>query len=634
MSERDDRLELDLQLQAERRRRSGGPRRHGMGPGVLPVMPRERHDVRGALLKLGRFMGRYRFALLVALAFAIGATTFNIVGPKVLSGATTVLFEGLMAKVAGTGQVDFDAIRAILLQTLALYLVATACSYVQGWVLTSVAQRTTYNLRTSIAQKMDRLPVGYFESQSVGDVLSRITNDVDTLGQTLSQSLAEAVRSVVTVVGVLVMMFLISPALAAVTLLVLPVSGLLVGLVVKRSQGHFFAQQKLIGAIDGQIEETFAGHAVMQAFNQQDAALSRFSRDNGRLYEASWKSQFLSGLMRPILDGVGNLAYASAAILGAALASAGAITVGDIQASIQYIRSFTQPLSSLAQVGNLLQQTAAAAERVFDFLDAAEEQPESSLVSAADVEATVEFDHVTFGYDPQNPVIRGFTATVGSGQTVALVGSTGAGKTTLMKLLMRFYDVQGGAIRVGGHDLRSFDRADVRTLFGMVLQDAWLFSGTIRENIRYGRPDATDAEVEWAARQALAHHFIESLPGGYDCMVGEDAGNLSAGQRQLITIARAFLAKRRMLILDEATSSVDTRTEARIQQAMDRLMAGRTSFVIAHRLSTIRHADLILVIDEGDVVEQGTHDQLLSAGGFYADLYNSQFSLVAAQEPA
>ena len=544
----------------------------------------------------------------VALVFAIGSTVFNVIGPKVLSTATTELFNGIVAKVEGTGGINFDAIWTILITTLGIYLASAACQFVQGWILTYVSQKTCYEFRREISEKIDRLPVGYFERTSTGDTLSRITNDVDTLGQSLNQGISELLRAVVTLVGVVAVMFSINVPMTLVTLLIVPVSLVFIRLIVKRSQKHFYAQQANLGAIDGQIEETFSGHAIVKAYGREQAAIDEFNATNEKLYESAWKSQFLSGLMRPVMDVIGNLGYVVVAIMGSIFAVQGVITVGDIQAFIQYVKNFTQPITQLAQVSNVLQQTA--------------ETPE---VRTDELACDVEFDHVHFGYDPDKPVIKDFSARVEEGQTVAFVGPTGAGKTTLVKLLMRFYDVQGGAIRIGGTDVRDLDREDVRSLFGMVLQDTWLFHGTVRENIRYGKPDATDEEVEEAARRAYVHHFIETLPDGYDCMINEDASNISAGQRQLLTIARAFLADRRMLVLDEATSSVDTRTEERIQGAMDSLMVGRTSFVIAHRLSTIRNADLILVINEGDIVEQGTHAELLEQDGFYAELYNSQF---------
>lgn len=595
------------------------------GPAGRMIATEKPRDFKGTVKKLIRFLGRFKFAVAAALLFAIGNTLFGIVGPKVMSEATTELFNGIVAKVQGTGGIDFEAIQRILLVTLAIYLLSMACQAIQAWILTYVSQRTCYEFRRDIAQKIDRLPVGYFERTSTGDTLSRITNDVDTLGQSLNQGISELLRSVVTLVGVLVMMFSINIIMTLVTLLIVPASLVVIRVIVKRSQTHFYAQQANLGAIDGQVEETFSGHVVVKAFCREQAVIDEFNATNERLYESAWKSQFLSGLMRPAMDLIGNLAYIVVAIMGCVFAAQSIITVGDIQAFIQYVKNFTQPITSLAQVSNVLQQTAAAAERVFEFLEAEEEPAEELQVDADDLSCDVEFDHVRFGYDPDKPIIKDFSAQVREGQTVAFVGPTGAGKTTLVKLLMRFYDVQGGAIRVGGTDIRDIPREKVREMYGMVLQDTWLFHGTVRENIAYGRPGATDEEVEEAARRAFAHHFIETLPGGYDCMINEDASNISAGQRQLLTIARAFLANRRMLVLDEATSSVDTRTEERIQAAMDDLMQGRTSFVIAHRLSTIRDADLIVVIREGDIVEQGTHAELLALNGFYAELYNSQF---------
>ena len=596
------------------------------GPGAR-MMPGEKpKDLKGSLLRMLSFMGRFKAALIAVLVFAVGSTVFNIIGPKVLSEATTELFEGLSAKIAGTGGIDYHAIAVILATTLALYLTSAACTFVQGWLMSSVSQRTCYQLRRQIAEKIDRMPLGYFERTSTGDVLSRITNDVDTLGMSLNQSLTQLATSVTTIVGVLAMMLSINWVMTLVTLVILPVSAVLVGVIVKRSQRYFVQQQETLGLINGQVEETFSGHAVVRAFNQEDHAVASFERTNERLYESAWKSQFLSGLIQPAMNFVGNLGYVAVAVLGSFFAVQGVITVGDIQAFIQYVKNFTQPITQLAQVSNVFQMMAAAAERIFAFLDEPEVHDREATVTSEGISCDVEFDHVRFGYTPDKPVIHDFSACVREGQTVALVGPTGAGKTTMVKLLMRFYDVDGGAIRVGGHDVRDYDRADLRSLFGMVLQDTWLFNGTIRENIRYGKLDATDEEVEAAAKAAFAHHFIMTLPHGYDTVINEDASNVSQGQRQLLTIARAILADRRMLILDEATSSVDTRTEERIQRAMDNLMEGRTSFVIAHRLSTIRDADLILVINQGDIIEQGTHKELLAKDGFYANLYNAQFA--------
>ncbi|WP_455779856.1 ABC transporter ATP-binding protein, partial [Gordonibacter pamelaeae] len=543
-----------------------------------------------------------------------------------LSTATTELFNGIVAKIDGSGGINFDAIAQILLFTLGLYLLSAACSFVQGWIMSSVSQRTSYELRRSIAEKIDRMPMGYFERNSVGDTLSRITNDVDTLGQSLNQGVTQLITSVTTIIGVLVMMLTINPLMTLVTVVILPVSVVLIMVVVKRSQKFFLAQQRTLGEINGLVEETFSGHAIVKAFNREDGTVDNFNETNARLYNSAWKSQFFSGLMQPIMNFVGNLGYVAVAITGSFLAVQGIITVGDIQAFIQYVKNFTQPITQLTQVSNVLQQMAAAAERIFEFLDEPEEEPDHATITSSQVECEVEFDHVHFGYNPEKPVIKDFSARVTEGQTVALVGPTGAGKTTMVKLLMRFYDVQSGSIKIGGHDIRDFARDDLRSMFGMVLQDTWLFNGSIRDNIRYGKLDATDEEVEAAAKAAYVHHFIQTLPEGFDTEINEDASNISQGQRQLLTIARAILADRRMLILDEATSSVDTRTEERIQKAMDNLMAGRTSFVIAHRLSTIKNADLILVIRDGDIVEQGTHEELLALGGFYAELYNSQFA--------
>lgn len=602
------------------------PPRRPHGPMGMSLGGEKATDFRGTMKKLLHFMGKYKIALVIVVVFALGSTVFNIIGPKVLSTATTELFEGITAKIAGTGGINFDAVGVILLTTLILYAVSAACSFAQGWIMTRVVQGTCFELRRRIAAKIDALPVGYFEKTSTGDVLSRITNDVDTLGMNLNASVTQLITGVATVLGVVIMMLSISPIMTLVALIIIPVSLLIVSVVVKRSQKYFRMQQNRLGDINGQVEETFSGHAVVRAFGKEDEVVEKFRQTNEELRESAWKSQFLSGLLMPIMTFVSNLGYVVVAVVGALFAIQGRITVGDIQAFIQYMKNFTQPLTQLAQISNVLQQMAAAAERVFEFLDAEEEKDEPAKILAAEVKDNVEFVHVSFSYEPGKPVITDFSASVKEGQTVAIVGPTGAGKTTMVKLLMRYYDVDGGAIRIGGHDVREFDRNDLRSMVGMVLQDTWLFKGTIRENIRYGNLEATDEQVEAAAKAAFADHFIRTLPGGYEMEINEDASNISQGQRQLLTIARAILADRRMLILDEATSSVDTRTEELIQRAMDRLMHGRTSFVIAHRLSTIRNADLILVVQNGNIVEQGNHTELLARGGAYANLYNSQFA--------
>lgn len=602
------------------------PPRRPHGPMGMSLGGEKATDFRGTMKKLLHFMGKYKIALVIVVVFALGSTVFNIIGPKVLSTATTELFEGITAKIAGTGGINFDAVGVILLTTLILYAVSAACSFAQGWIMTRVVQGTCFELRRRIAAKIDALPVGYFEKTSTGDVLSRITNDVDTLGMNLNASVTQLITGVATVLGVVIMMLSISPIMTLVALIIIPVSLLIVSVVVKRSQKYFRMQQNRLGAINGQVEETFSGHAIVRAFGKEDEVVEKFRQTNEELRESAWKSQFLSGLLMPIMTFVSNLGYVVVAVVGALFAIQGRITVGDIQAFIQYMKNFTQPLTQLAQISNVLQQMAAAAERVFEFLDAEEEKDEPAKILAAEVKDNVEFVHVSFSYEPGKPVITDFSASVKEEQTVAIVGPTGAGKTTMVKLLMRYYDVDSGAIRIGGHDVREFDRNDLRSMVGMVLQDTWLFKGTIRENIRYGNLEATDEQVEAAAKAAFADHFIRTLPGGYEMEINEDASNISQGQRQLLTIARAILADRRMLILDEATSSVDTRTEELIQRAMDRLMHGRTSFVIAHRLSTIRNADLILVVQNGNIVEQGNHTELLARGGAYANLYNSQFA--------
>ena len=605
--------------EAPRRPRVGGP----IGRGAMTT--ERARDFKGTMFKLLGYIGEHRAALFLGIAFAIASVIFNIVGPKVLGQVTTKLFEGIVAKVGGTGEVDFAWIGSTLLFLLGLYLMSSACNLVQGWLMTGITQKVCYRMRKEISQKIAVVPMSYFNGTSKGDVLSRITNDVDTLGQSLNQSITQLITSVTQVIGVLVMMLSISLPLAGVTVLTLPVSVVLVVVVVHFSQRFFRQQQATLGEVNGMIEEDFAGQNVIQVFDRADEFVSRFDEGNDRLFASAWKSQFLSGLMQPLMTLVGNMGYVAVVVVGAQLSIAGAATPGDIQSFIQYVRNFTMPITQLSNVSNMMQMMAAATERVFDFLAAPEEGEPAEPALPARREGRVEFDHVRFGYAPDKPVIHDFSCTVEPGQTVAIVGPTGAGKTTLMKLLMRFYDVDAGSLRVEGIDVRDWDRAQLRSDFAMVLQDTWLFNGTIRENIRYGRPDASDAEVEAAARAAHCDHFIRTLAGGFDFVINEEGTNISQGQRQLVTIARAILADRPVLILDEATSNVDTRTEEIIQRAMDALMQGRTSFVIAHRLSTIRNADVILVLRDGDVVERGTHEELLAAGGFYADLYNSQF---------
>ncbi len=590
-------------------------------------------DFKGTLRQLLRAMSRYRLSVAVVVLFAMLSTIFNIAGPKVLAQATTALATGWVAKLQGTGGIDFAFIGRILLILLGMYLLSAAFSLVQSWLMSGLSQKICYDFRRQISEKINRLPLAYFEKRTVGEVLSRITNDVDTLGQSLNQSITQFITSVTTMIGVLVMMLSISARMTLIALLILPVSLALVLVVVRFSQRYFRAQQATLGVVNGQVEEVYSGHNVIKAFNREETVLQDFNAANDQLYTSAWKSQFLSGLMMPIMNFVGNLGYVAVAIVGSIFAAAGIITIGDIQAFIQYVKNFTQPIQQLSQVSNMLQSMAAAAERVFEFLAEPEEDQQADPARRADpavIDGQVTFDHVKFGYTPEKAVIHDFSCTVCPGQKVAIVGPTGAGKTTMVKLLMRFYDVDSGSITLNGHNVRDFDRTALREGFGMVLQDTWLFQGTIMENIRYGRLDATDEEVIAAAKAAGADHFIRTLPGGYQMELNEDASNVSQGQKQLLTIARTILADNRILVLDEATSSVDTRTEQRIQAAMDRLMQGRTSFIIAHRLSTIRNADLILVMRDGDIVEQGTHDQLMAAEGFYAELYNSQFEDVTA----
>ena len=605
--------------------RPSTPRRGPMGPGAA-TRPAERpRDLAGTIGKLFGYLGEHRVALVLGIAFAIGSVVFNIVGPKVLGQVTTKLYEGLVAKVQGTGDVDFAWIGRTLVVLLGIYLASSACNLVQGWLMTGVTQRVVFRMRREISEKIARVPMSYFSGHSKGDVLSRITNDVDTLGQSLNQSITQLVTSVTQVVGVTVMMLTISAPLTLTVMVTLPVSVAIVAVVVRFSQRYFREQQQVLGRVNGIVEEDFAGQEVIQVFDRADASVEEFERENDRLFESGWRSQFLSGLMMPLMTLVGNAGYVGVVVVGAALAAGGAATPGDIQSFIQYVRNFTQPIQQLANVSNTLQSMAAVTERVFEFLAAPEETGPATPRLPAVREGRVEFEHVRFGYEPDKPVIRDFTFCAEPAKTVAIVGPTGAGKTTLVKLVQRFWDVDAGAIRVDGVDVRDWGLDELRAQFAMVLQDTWLFNGTIRENIRYGRPDATDEEVETAARTARCDHFIHTLAGGYDFEINEEGTNLSQGQRQLVTIARAVLADRPCLILDEATSNVDTRTEELIQRAMDGLMAGRTSFVIAHRLSTIKAADTILVLRDGDIVEQGTHEELLAAGGFYAELYESQF---------
>ncbi len=603
--------------------------RHGPhgphGPGGPPM--EKAKDFKGTLRKLLTYVKPFKAAIIAVMIFAVGSTIFNIAGPKVLSGATTEIFNGLVSKVSGGSGVNFDKIAQILLTVMGMYVLSGSFMFVQGWLMSGVSQKMTYRMRKDISEKIHRIPMKYYESNTHGEVLSRVTNDVDTLGMSLNQSITQLITSVTTLIGVLVMMLSISGILTVMALLILPISTVLVMLVVKKSQKYFKQQQEYLGHVNGQVEEVYGGHLVIKAFNREERSLEEFERDNRMLYKSAMLSQFLSGMMQPVMQFVGNLGYVGVAVIGAWLAARGSISVGDIQAFIQYVRQFTQPITQIAQVSNMLQSMAAAAERVFEFLEEDEEENNAeNPVAPEKIEGNVEFEHVKFGYDPSKIIISDFSADIAKGQTVAIVGPTGAGKTTMVKLLMRFYDVNGGSIKVDGHDIREFERSSLREAFGMVLQDTWLFNGTIMENIRYGRLDATDDEVIAAAKAAHVDRFIRTLPDGYQTELNEESGNVSQGQKQLLTIARAILADNKILILDEATSSVDTRTEIRIQKAMNNLMKGRTSFVIAHRLSTIRDADLILVMKDGDITEQGTHDQLIEKDGFYAALYNSQFA--------
>lgn len=612
-------------MSEQRRRGPMGGHGHGMAAGE------KAKDFKGSMKKLFKYMEHYKFRFAMMFVFAVAGTVFSIVGPKILGKATTELFNGLVAKVNGTGGINFEKIGMILLWTLGLYLVSSLFSLIQGFVMTGISNDVTYSLRKDISKKMNRLPMNYYESRTNGEILSRITNDVDTLQMSLNQSMTQLITSVTTLIGVFIMMLSINVWMTVAAVLILPVSMFIIQKVMKHSQKYFQAQQKYLGEVNGQIEENFGGHNVVKVFNKENDVVEEFEKDNKKLYESAWKSQFFSGMMMPVMQFVGNLGYVMVALLGGVFTIKGSIEVGDIQSFFQYIRNFTQPIQQIAQVVNLLQSSAAASERVFEFLEEPEE--DQTVENPADItklSGNVEFNHVTFGYNPDKIIIHDFSADIKDGQKIAIVGPTGAGKTTMVKLLMRFYDINGGSIAIDGHNVKDFNRSELREMFGMVLQDTWLFSGTIRENIRYGRLDATDEEVVAAAKAAHIHNFIMQQPGGYDMVLDEETSNISQGQKQLLTIARAILADNRILILDEATSSVDTRTEMQIQKAMDNLMKGRTSFVIAHRLSTIKDADLILVMKDGDIIEQGNHEELLKAGGFYADLYNSQFEKAGA----
>lgn len=600
-----------------------GPMGHGHGGAA---MGEKANDFKGTMKQLMKYMSEYKVALIAVLLFAIGSTVFSIVGPKILGKATTKIFEGLMAKVSGTGGIDFGAIEKILLILVCLYIVSALFSFIQGYIMSGISQKISYEMRNQISEKINRMPMKYFDTKTHGEILSRITNDVDTLGMSLNQSLTQLITSVTTMVGVLIMMLSISWIMTLAALVIIPLSMFAVRKVVGKSQKYFKKQQRFLGHVNGLVEENYGGHQIVRVFNKEEEVTEEFNKLNDELYDSAWRSQFLSGMMQPLMAFIGNLGYVMVSILGGWLAIRKTIEVGDIQSFIQYVRNFTQPINQLAQVANQLQSTAAAAERVFEFLD--EEEEDQIVINPADandIKGNIEFEHVNFGYKENKTIIHDFSVNVKKGQKIAIVGPTGAGKTTIVKLLMRFYDVNSGSIKIDGHDIRNFNRSELREAFGMVLQDTWLFNGTIKENIRYGKLDATDEEVVEAAKSANVHHFIKTLNDGYDMVLDEEASNVSQGQKQLLTIARAILADPKILILDEATSSVDTRTELLIQKAMDNLMEGRTSFIIAHRLSTIKDADMILVMNEGDIVEQGSHEELLEKGGFYAKLYNSQF---------
>lgn len=606
------------------KRRRGPMGGHGPGGGMMGG--EKAKDFKGTMKTLLGYIGKFKVSILFVIIFAIGGTIFNIVGPKILGKATTEIFNGLVGKVSGGSGIDFTKIAHILLFLLGLYVLSALFSFIQGYIMTGVSQKMTYQMRKEISEKIDRMPMSYFDKNTHGEILSRVTNDVDTLSQSLNQSATQMITAVTTLIGVLIMMLSISPLMTLIALLILPVSMGLISVIVKKSQGYFKSQQEYLGHVNGQVEEVYGGQNIVKVFNKEEDVIKVFDETNEILYQSAWKSQFLSGMMMPIMQFVGNLGYVAVAVMGGYLVIQKSIEVGDIQSFIQYVRNFTQPIQQVAQVANMLQSTAAAAERVFEFLDEKEEdQTVENPVSVEGLKGNVEFEHVHFGYSEDRIIINDFSADIKQGQKIAIVGPTGAGKTTMIKLLMRFYDVNSGAIKIDGHNVKDFNRSELREMFGMVLQDTWLFHGSIKDNIRYGKLDATDEEVVEAAKAAHVHRFVQTLPNGYDMELNEEASNVSQGQKQLLTIARAILADPKILILDEATSSVDTRTEVRIQKAMDNLMKGRTSFVIAHRLSTIRDADLILVMKDGDIIEQGSHEELIARGGFYADLYNSQF---------
>ena len=614
-------------FEKEKRRKPGGMGPGGHGPGGM-APPEKAKNFKVTLKKLVKYLSDFHVAIVIVFIFTAASTLFSVVGPKILGKATTEIFNGLMNKIKGGNGIDFEKIVMILISLLGLYLLSMIFGYIQGFIMTNISQKVAYRMRTQISDKLHNLPMDYYDKKSYGEILSRITNDVDTLGMSLNTSLTQLISSVATLIGILIMMLTISPLMTLIALMILPISATMIGMIIKRSQKYFIKQQEYLGHVNGQVEEVFGGHQVIKLFNAEKDSLKEFENTNDELYDSAWKSQFFSGMMFPIMGFVGNIGYVAVAVLGGYLNIKKVIEVGDILSFIQYVRQFTQPITQIAQVTNQLQSTVAAAERVFEFLDEAEEAQKAenhAPIAAKDCDGKVTFDHVHFGYNEDKIIINDFSASIASGQKIAIVGPTGAGKTTIVKLLMRFYDVTEGGIKIDGHDVKDFDRTELRDAFGMVLQDTWLFKGTIMENIRYGRLDATDDEVIEAAKAAHIHHFIKTFPGGYQMELNEEATNVSQGQKQLLTIARAILADKRIMILDEATSSVDTRTEVRIQKAMDNLTKGRTSFIIAHRLSTIRNADLILVMKDGDILEQGSHEELMKQSGFYESLYNSQF---------